>query len=88
MTHYRVLRQVNDASCWKSSLKRAAPTKFGTSIIPESSNLGDPLYATDGKQRLLLHSWKMGLLLPFTFEPIEIEANEPDDFKLFERQTK
>lgn len=89
VTHYQVLRQVNDASLLEVQLETGRTHQIRVHLSSLNHPIvGDPLYATDGKQRLLLHSWKMGLLLPFTFEPIEIEANEPDDFKLFERQTK
>ncbi|GAK47961.1 pseudouridine synthase [Secundilactobacillus oryzae JCM 18671] len=87
VTHYKVLRQIQGASLLEVQLEtgrthqiRVHLTSLGHPIV------GDPLYTDDGKQRLLLHSWKLGLLLPFTYELIEVVATVPDPFDLFENQ--
>ncbi|KRM77555.1 RluA family pseudouridine synthase [Secundilactobacillus collinoides] len=89
-THYRVIRRIADATLVAVQLQtgrthqiRVHFSGLGHPII------GDPLYADDDRrQRLLLHSWRVVLPVPYAFETVRVEAPVPETFIEFEKHSK
>ena len=84
VTDYRTLKTQNNRTLVKIQLEtgrthqiRVHMASLGHPII------GDPLYNphTQPYDSMLLHSWKIHLILPFYMQPVTVTASLPSDFK-------
>ncbi|GAX03489.1 ribosomal large subunit pseudouridine synthase D [Secundilactobacillus pentosiphilus] len=86
ITHYKVVEHLPNATLVAVQLQtgrthqiRVHFANLGHPIV------GDPLYANDPRQqRLLLHSWRLRVPLPFSFNHITLTAGLPETFNQFE----
>ncbi|PAK83377.1 RNA pseudouridine synthase [Lentilactobacillus parakefiri] len=87
LTHYQVLRRHSGYSLLQVSLETGRTHQIRVHFAALGHPLvGDPLYnSSNGSPFLMLHSWKVDLLMPFTKQRKLIEAPLPDHFINFEQ---
>nr|SFZ88297.1 Similar to ribosomal large subunit pseudouridine synthase D, Bacillus subtilis YhcT type [Loigolactobacillus rennini] len=83
VTHYQSIKQTPTATLLAVWLETGRTHQIRVHFsYYDHPLIGDPLYDPKALQfsRLLLHSAKMHLLLPFSLQPINIKAPTPTDF--------
>lgn len=88
LTRYRVLRKQSGYALVQISLETGRTHQIRVHFAALGHPLvGDPLYnSSNGSPFLMLHSWKVDLLMPFTKQRKLIEAPIPDHFIKFEQE--
>ncbi|TLQ19776.1 RluA family pseudouridine synthase [Lentilactobacillus parafarraginis] len=86
-THYHVVRKVGGNTLLEIRLETGRTHQIRVHLAAIGHPLiGDPLYNDTDTGALMLHSWKVGLVMPFTNQLVTVTAPIPNDFHDFERR--
>lgn len=81
ITHYQVVKTNGEYTLVKIELETGRTHQIRVHFAEIGHPLvGDPLYADDEFHQMLLHSYQLALVLPFSMETVMLMAPIPDEF--------